>query len=226
MTTLPELTLSSSGLTTRIALLSLLWYRPMHGYEIRQVMELRQMHRWANIQYGSIYRGLQQLAREGLIGEAGEERAGNRPPRTIYQINETGRAELKTLLRQAWAQPALYANPIDMAMTQAMLLSPDEIRAALAQRLQAFDALTAHIDQVEGQLRGQFSDRPAGMLALSADLFEHQRVTLRAERQWTEHVLQRLNDGAYQLSEQEIALIREFRANFRPPTLSHPDCES
>ncbi|MCU0499840.1 MAG: PadR family transcriptional regulator [Anaerolineae bacterium] len=228
MNNTPEFTISSSGLTTRIALLSLLWYRPMHGYEIRQVMELRQMHRWANIQYGSIYRGLQQLAREGWIDEAGEERAGNRPPRTIYQINDVGRAELKNLLLQAWAQPTLYADPIDMAMTQMMLLSPDEIRVALEQRLQAFDALSAHIDHMEAQLHAQLIDRPEGIVALSADLFEHRRSALRAEHQWTQHILQRLGEGAYHLSEQEIAMIREYRANFHPPSLSHPDpdCES
>ena len=80
---------------TRLTLLALLAGQPMHGYELRRQIELRTMDQWADIRYGSIYPALRRLADEGLVEEAGRDRAGNLPTRTTYRITDAGREELK-----------------------------------------------------------------------------------------------------------------------------------
>lgn len=210
-----DIKIPSSALSTRIALLALLALRPMHGYELRQVMEQRHMHRWADVQYGSIYRGLQQLAREGFVSEAGEHREGNRPPRTIYQINEAGIEELKALLRQAWTQPALASEPIDIALSFFMFLPVEEIVVLLEGRLTQLDLIhdrieesmqrvTDHIGRIERgeaepplRLQGFPLPKPRRIRAMIADQFDHRRRLLAAEREWTAHLLERFKSGAY-----------------------------
>ncbi|MBC8170851.1 MAG: PadR family transcriptional regulator [Anaerolineae bacterium] len=217
-----ELNMPTSGITTRIALLSMLALRPMHGYELRQVMEARHMHRWANIQYGSIYRGLQQLAREGLLAEAGEEREGNRPPRTIYRITDEGQAELKNLLRKAWAEPALAADPVDMAMRLMMLLSPEEIRDLIQQRLAALAARSTQIDQTSCDVMKKVQQLPEGMGHIIEDLFEHRRYLLDAERRWMQYVQTRLEAGAYHFPDEALEHMRRFVTRTGEAMLDHP----
>lgn len=210
-----DIKIPSSALSTRIALLALLALRPMHGYELRQVMEERHMHRWADVQYGSIYRGLQQLGREGFVEEAGAHREGNRPPRTIYQITEEGLQELKALLRQAWTQPALASEPVDIALSFFVFLPVEEIIGLLEQRIQQLDLMhdmieegvqrvTEHVGRIErGEVNpplmpsefGRF--KPRRIRAMIADQFDHRRRLLTAEREWTQHLLERFKSGAY-----------------------------
>ncbi len=213
-----ELTLPSSGITTRIALLSLLSLRPMHGYELRQMMEARHMDRWANIQYGSIYRGLQQLAREGLLAEHGEERDGNRPPRTIYRITPQGEDELKSLLRKAWAEPSLFADPVDLALRLVSVLPPAEVDELIQKRLQVLDDMLAHFRQGDAEFEQHFHDRPAGIRAVIADLFAHRRILLEAERGWIVHIRARLLAGAYQLSDADLEHLRQHLTHHPPAT--------
>lgn len=210
MTNDQKLNLPASGVATRIALLSMLELRPMHGYELRQVMEARQMHRWANIQYGSIYRGLQQLAREGLLAEEGEERAGNRPTRTIYRITDAGQEELKNLLRKAWAEPVLNADPVDLAMRLMVLLPEAEVAELIEQRLAALEAHRAQVEQTSAEVLKKVQSLPEGIQNNIMDLFEHRRYLLEAESRWIQNVQQRLASGAYHVPAEVMEQLRTF----------------
>lgn len=187
-----------SGAITRIALLALLTQRPMHGYEVRQVIEQYGMHQWANIQYSSIYGGLQQLTKEGLIEEAGTAREGNRPQRTQYRITPQGTDELHALLRQTWAHPVFPPDATNIALSFFMVLPPAELQALLGQRIALLDARLARLDA-----REEWADdaggraKPGAVQAMVADIFSHQRYLLQAERDWAAHVLTRMQHGAY-----------------------------
>jgi DNA-binding PadR family transcriptional regulator len=243
MTPHDDLKIPSSGLSTRIALLALLALRPMHGYELRQVMEMRQMHRWADVQYGSIYRGLSQLTREGLVEEAGQHREGNRPPRTIYRINDAGQAALRDLLREAWTQPTLSGEPVDVALTFFTLLPNDEIIDLLGARLTQIDALAERVEALEAKFmghigrveRGEEAPKPpvAGLprpnprrvRAMVADQFEHRRRLLAAERGWTEHLLARFREGAYDAPEDDDQATAADEAQWSRDTHADPQTQ-
>lgn len=196
MTTQHDLSIPSSGIITRIALLAMLSLRPMHGYEVRQTMEARHMHRWANIQYGSIYRGLHQLSREGLLEEEGAEREGNRPPRTIYKVTAKGQEELLKLLREAWTQPHPHASPVDIALSLFMFLSQDELVQLIEKRLQTLDEIAEMMGTGQANFLAM-QERPEGIKAMVQDLFLHRTSILEAERQWTQHILERAKSGVY-----------------------------
>ncbi len=206
---------STSGLTTRIALLAILAARPMHGYEVRQTLEKRQMHRWVNIQYGSIYRGLQQLSREGLLAETGEERAGKRPTRTIYHITDAGREALKDLLRQAWQEPEISAHAVDLALSVQLQMPKEEVLALMKARLKLLDELELALQTSRAEVEQHLKQRPPAVQHTAADVLYHRQLLLEAERRWTAHIMERLQAGLYDLSDEERACLEKLHREER-----------
>ncbi len=170
--------LSPTGVMSRIMLLGLLAWQPMHGYELRQVIERRRMERWSDVRYGSIYAGLRRLVAEGLVEEAGVTRQGGRPPRTVYRITQAGRRELDGLLRRAFSALFKPSRPVDAALGFAWLLPADELAALLAKRIEALDALVAELAADEARIVAAVGELPATVV----DLFEHSRRLAAAER--------------------------------------------
>ena len=186
----------ASGAVTRLTLLALLSDQPMHGYELRRQIELRAMDQWADVSYGSIYPALRRLAEEGRVEEVGRDRAGNLPTRTTYRITNSGREELKRLLHVAWTIPQFTAQAVDVALSFAGRLEPGEIAELLELRLQALDAITAQMDVGQHLKRQAVGHLPA-LDAIVADVFDHNRRVIAAEREWAIHVLHRIRAGAY-----------------------------
>lgn len=90
---------------TNLIVLGLLRQKPMHGYEIQQLIQLSRMDDWANLLSGSIYYALNKLEQEGLIRADAEERTGNRI-RKIYAITEEGEQRFGEMVRET-----LRSNP-------------------------------------------------------------------------------------------------------------------
>lgn len=168
----------------------------MHGYELRRQIELRTMDRWADVTYGSIYPALRRLAEEGMVEEVGRDRAGNLPTRTTYRITDAGREELMQQLRIAWTIPQLTAQAVDVALSFSTLLQPAEITELLELRVQALDAITAQMD-IGQHLKRQAVGHLSALDAIVADVFDHNRRMIAAERAWATHVLDRVRAGAY-----------------------------
>ena len=84
---------------TENIVLALLCERPMHGYELAQVVKtdaaLRAIWR---IEFSEVYFLLRKLLKLGFIVEHAEERA-TRPQRVLYAPTPSGQAALETWLR-------------------------------------------------------------------------------------------------------------------------------
>ncbi|UNK18246.1 PadR family transcriptional regulator [Paenibacillus sp. N3/727] len=89
---------------TNLILLSFLRQRPMHGYEIQQLIQTSRMGVWANVLSGSIYYALNKMESEGLIVTTAEERTGARI-RKIYSITEEGESLFQHMIRETLTLP-------------------------------------------------------------------------------------------------------------------------
>jgi DNA-binding PadR family transcriptional regulator len=183
---------SGNGEMTRVLLLGVLRNGPLHGYAIQQTLREWHMDFWADVKVGSIYAGLKRLVGEGLLTEVGESRSGNRPVRMTYEITDAGRDELRRLLRAFWTPPVRVARPVDLALQFVAALPPEEVELLLEERLQA---LANQAVIFEPALMPDFDD-PARRNRVN-DLYEHERRSLAAEREWCEYVLERVKAGAY-----------------------------
>lgn len=81
---------------TRFAVLGILSYGPMSGYDIKKFYEKNVAGFWSE-SYGQIYPILKRLAEEGLATRSIHKQEG-KPDRHIYAITEKGREELQQWL--------------------------------------------------------------------------------------------------------------------------------
>ncbi len=84
---------------TKYAVLGMLGYGPLSGYDIRQIYEQSLGHFWSE-SYGHIYPILKRLVYEGLATRAVESNPG-RPDRHVYTITDAGRDEMRRWLAQS-----------------------------------------------------------------------------------------------------------------------------
>jgi PadR family transcriptional regulator AphA len=83
---------------TKYAVLGLLAYAPLSGYDVRRIYARSLGNFWSE-SYGHIYPILRRLEEEGLATSQVERQTG-RPDRTVYTITDLGRDELHRWLAQ------------------------------------------------------------------------------------------------------------------------------
>ena len=129
--------MSASRLSNPLALavLVLLWERPMHPYEMSTT--LRERHKEASIKlnYGSLYSVVASLQKYGLIAVQETVREGNRPERTIYAIAEAGKAKMIDWLSELISIPSKEFTGFEAALSLMPALEPDEVIRLLEMRL-------------------------------------------------------------------------------------------
>ncbi len=118
-----------------LAVLVLLWERPMHPYEMSSTLRERRKEDSIKVNYGSLYSVVESLQKRGLI-EAGETvREGRRPERTVYAITETGGQVMVDWLVELLSTPKKEFTQFEAALSLAGALPPDEVIELLGQRL-------------------------------------------------------------------------------------------
>ncbi|MEV0678851.1 helix-turn-helix transcriptional regulator [Actinosynnema sp. NPDC050436] len=74
-----------------IAVLELLHERPMHPYEMAQLMRERYVDTRVKLRAGSLYHTVERLQDNGYLEVVDTQRAGRRPERTVYGMTAAGR---------------------------------------------------------------------------------------------------------------------------------------
>ncbi|MEU9238099.1 PadR family transcriptional regulator [Streptomyces sp. NPDC048385] len=126
-----------------LVVLTTLWQRPMHPYEIAQTMRRQGKDTSTRINYGSLYTVMQNLEKHGFVEVADVERRGNRPERTVYGITDAGREEMIHWLSDLMAVPAKEYPIFETALSLMGALPPDEVERLLEQRLSSLEVEVA-----------------------------------------------------------------------------------
>ncbi|WP_325710610.1 PadR family transcriptional regulator [Amycolatopsis sp.] len=97
-----------------MAVLELLHERPMHPYEMNQLLRERHVENRVNVKPGSLYHTVDRLLADGHIEVVETQREGRRPERTVYALTEQGRdafvERAVTILRTLAAERPEYAT--------------------------------------------------------------------------------------------------------------------
>jgi DNA-binding PadR family transcriptional regulator len=149
-----------------LVVLSLLAERPMHGYELNQELERRDVRDWAGVSRPQVYYSLRKLAESGLVARSGADaRDPAGPERQIWRPNAAGRRALRQALgREEWAT----RRPPPPFLTW-LALSPHaqaEDRLRVIRRRREF--LEAEVARERGTLAAIHAD--AGPMVPAADL--------------------------------------------------------
>lgn len=144
---------------TNLIILSLLRQRPMHGYEIQQLIQTSRMDAWANLLSGSVYYALNKMEQEGLIRTEAEERTGARL-RKIYGITEKGEQLFEQMVRNTLTlQPHSVKSDFSLAMVWIESVPKEEALQLLQQNLKQVETTLAHW-QTGKEIKGQYGLSP------------------------------------------------------------------
>ncbi|MET0852997.1 MAG: helix-turn-helix transcriptional regulator [Microterricola sp.] len=131
-----------------IAALALLAERPMHPYEMYQLLIQRREDRVVKVRRGSLYHAVDRLLEQGLAAVRGTERAGNRPERTSYEITDAGRERLGSTIAELLATPVNEYPRFPLALGESHNLPRHEVTELLGARVALLRAELAEIEQL------------------------------------------------------------------------------
>jgi DNA-binding PadR family transcriptional regulator len=172
-----------------LAVLALLFERPMHPYEMGVILRQRHKEESIKLRYGSLYTVIDSLLRRGFISARETERDGKRPERTVYEITASGRDELHAWMTDLVAEPVKEYPQFEAALCLLPVLPPDEALVLLRQRLERISENAAtHAAQIEAVTH-------MNMPPLFLIENEYRLALLKAEQHFVADLIKRIEKG-------------------------------
>ncbi|MDN4593802.1 PadR family transcriptional regulator [Polycladomyces subterraneus] len=187
-----------------LAVLVLLYEKPMHPYRMQQLIKERGKDQVINVQRrASLYQTIKQLRREGLITVRETSREENRPERTIYELTEKGLQIARDWLRDMLSTSAQEFPEFPAAVSLLPLLTPADVLCQLEKREAA---VTDKLARIDSELRQEGGVLPRLFLLE----MEYLRAMLEAELQWVRSLIDDLRSKRITWSEE---WLRQFIAS-------------
>ncbi|MBT1096110.1 PadR family transcriptional regulator [Streptomyces sp. Tu102] len=171
-----------------LAVLTTLWQKPMHPYEIAQTLRQQGKDASTKINYGSLYTVVQNLEKHGFVEVTEVQKQGNRPERTVYGLTEAGREEMTEWLSDLMAVPAKEYPIFETALSLMGALPPDEVVRLLEERIKALEVQAA---SGRGALEKLYETLPRLFLVET----EYQLHMVEAQTEWVRGFLEEIRKG-------------------------------
>lgn len=185
-----------------IAALGLLIERPMHPYEMYQLLLAREEDRVLKVRPGTLYHTVDRLERDGMVRSLRTDRSGNRPERTTFEITEPGRRTLSRRIVEMLSVPAQEYPEFALAVSEAHNLSRAQVIACLRTRVQTLHGDDEYLAE---RRRVHAVDTVPRLYWLNIDYDSAMRS---AEVAWLQRTIADLESGA--LPWRESAEVRAF----------------
>jgi DNA-binding PadR family transcriptional regulator len=172
-----------------LAVLALLFERPMHPYEMGVLLKQRHKEDSIKLRYGSLYTVIELLLARGFIAAKETARDGKRPERTIYELTAAGRDELHDWMADLIGRLAKEYPQFEAALCLLPVLPPDEALALLCQRLKRIEQTTAGL---AGQIAGISTQNFPPLFLVET---EYRLALLKAEQAFVAELISRIENG-------------------------------
>lgn len=173
-----------------LAVLGLLLEQPAHPYQMLSELRERSDSHAAAITRGTLYNTVAAMAEADWVSALGQQRSGNRPERTVYELTPSGRAELVRRLDSQIRNPEREFSRFLGAVTYLGALGPDGAAEALTERAGRLRERTA---ADEGRLAEALAAGAPRLFVIEA---EYALCLARAETAWIDAVLDDIRTGA------------------------------
>ncbi|GAA3147750.1 PadR family transcriptional regulator [Streptomyces rameus] len=192
-----------------------------HGYQVRSDLEYWGAHEWSNAKPGSIYHALKQMAKQGLLRahEIAPSTAGG-PPRTEYEITDSGEEEFFRLLRESLVSYDQKTDVQSAALGFLVELPRAEVLELLRDRLRRIgrwrDSVIEHYVPEGGP----------GQLGHIGEIMHLWIRTADSDEDWTRGLIARLEAGAYTFAgegEPFVGVLAEGQENPYATGERHPE---
>jgi DNA-binding PadR family transcriptional regulator len=174
-----------------LAVMVLLFERPMHPYEMAITLKQRHKQDSIKIRFGSLYTVIDALVADQLIVPRQTIREGRRPERTVYELTPAGQAEMRGWLRALIGEPMKEYTHFEAGLCLLGALPPGEAIELLRQR---HAKLEGDHRVIRAALDGILA---TGLPPLYLVEVEYRLCCIEAERQFVEALLRRIEDEGW-----------------------------
>ena len=173
-----------------LAVLVLLFERPMHPYEMAVTLKERHKEESIKMRYGSLYTVIEILVRDGFIRPLETIREGRRPERTVYELTSSGHTEYRDWMQALLRTPVKEYPQFEAGLSLLPSLPMEEALELLEARLVA---LTEDIEASRAGLREVAGMGLPALFTIESEY--HLKLTL-AERDFVKELIERIRqDG-------------------------------
>jgi len=138
-----------------LAVLALLFERPMHPYEMAATLKQRHKSESIKIRYGSLYTVIELLVKRGFIMARETSREGKRPERTVFGLTASGYDELRGWMQDLLRDPVNDYPQFAAGLSLLPVLPPEEAVALLRHRALRLSAEATRIEAHLAELAQQ-----------------------------------------------------------------------
>ncbi|MDT7728859.1 MAG: hypothetical protein QOI21_5435 [Actinomycetota bacterium] len=176
--------------TLAVAVLELLHEKPMHPYEMSQLMRERHVDTRVKLKAGSLYHTVERLLNNGFIEIVDTQRDGRRPERTVYGMTDAGRYAFVARAQSMLGTPAEEYPEYLSGLAVLDELGPEIAMTRVRHRIFLLEAETASDQMIVARLRE--------MNLPEIYWLDWRYTTARRafELEWTKKLLEELESGA------------------------------
>ncbi|MEV4441052.1 PadR family transcriptional regulator [Streptomyces sp. NPDC049577] len=185
-----------------LTVLSLLHYRPLHPYGVQRLIKEWGKDQVVNVnQRAGIYRTIERLLAAGLVEVHEVGRDQQYAERTLYKVTDAGRRVAREWLLDSLGTPKQEFPQFPVALSFAMMLTPEEALTVLEQRA---EAVAASLEGLEEALAAEGDDGLSRVVLLET---EYQRAMTAAQLRWLTSVVEDLRAGRLSWSWEELTAL-------------------
>jgi DNA-binding PadR family transcriptional regulator len=166
----------------RLLILGVLHRGDLHPYEIKRRLEAAMVECYIDVDVGTLYYAVRQLAKDGLIEAVAEERVARGGVRTIYRITPNGRGEFREGLHRQLDAEGPVSHTLYGALLFLHLADADVVKESLRRRIARLDELIAKLEPIRNELAPKLSTG-------GEHLLRHIEQQRRLDRAWTAELL-------------------------------------
>lgn len=153
-----------------------------HPYEIKRRLEKAMIECYTDVDVGTLYYAIRQLAKAGEIAAIARQRVARGGMRTVYEVTVKGRRRFQDLLRERFAAQGSVAETLYSAMLFLHLCDLPMVAELLRKKIARQTEAIAKIGAVRKELGPLLS---TGGL----QLLKHLDAQRRLDRRWLQGVL-------------------------------------
>ena len=132
----------------RHAILGIVEFQPVHGYEIRRILQEGISSFWP-VNLAGIYPSLRRLEEEGLVTHSTEASGAGRPDRKVFEITEAGRQEM---VRWRGLPPEGHPSAKVPLYLKLLFMREENLRDSVDWIDKAIDDARTQLERVHGEM--------------------------------------------------------------------------
>lgn len=159
-----------------------------HPYEIKRRLSNAMVECFTDVDVGTLYYAIRQLAKSSLIKAVSQERVPRGGVRTVYKITKKGKRHFDELLLQQFETVGPVSETLYVAMLFLHLADLPRVADLLRQKITRQSELIRELDEIRKQM--------AAVLSTGGDhLLKHLELQRKLDRRWLQTLLADVEAG-------------------------------